>query len=85
MLAREDAELRRQLRIVLQVVEDWEATDLDHDVTQVTVHGALLVGLPDVSTVMDALTDAAWQQAQHGTGAASDRYQELLSRIGDQP
>jgi len=82
VLMREDAELRRQLRIVLEVVDDYESTQLDHEVTQVTLYGALLVGVADVGTVMDALTDAAWHQAQHGTAAGSDRYQELIARIG---
>jgi hypothetical protein len=37
VLMREDAELRRLLRIVLDVVADFEETQLDDDVTQVTL------------------------------------------------
>jgi hypothetical protein len=85
VLAREDAELRRLLRIALDVIDDYEATALDDEVTQMTLHGALLVGLSDVATVTDALSDAAWHQAQHGTPAESDRFRELIARIGDQP
>jgi hypothetical protein len=65
VLMREDAELRRLLRAVLEVVADFEATQLDHDVTQVTMYGALLVGVADVATVMGALADAADCGEQH--------------------
>jgi hypothetical protein len=88
VLAREDAELRRLLRIVLDVLEDYEHIELDYEVTQLTLYGALLIGLSDVSTLMDALADAADCGEQHEPVSASPArsaiYRELAARIGGQ-
>jgi hypothetical protein len=88
VLAREDAELRRLLRIALDVVADYEATQLDHELTSVTMYGALLIGVADVATVLDALSDAADCGEQHEPSSTSlalaAAYRELAARIGGQ-
>jgi hypothetical protein len=62
VLAREDAELRRVLAQVLDVVADYEDAELDENVT-VTVTGGAHVAPADVLTLHIALEDAiAWCQ-----------------------
>ena len=58
LLLREDAELRRLLGQVLDVVADYQDTDLDLEVTQVTIAGGALLAPADLRTVRDALADA---------------------------
>jgi hypothetical protein len=47
-LAREDAELRRCLGWVIDVVDDFADTELDENVTQVTFSGGLYIAPADV-------------------------------------
>jgi hypothetical protein len=59
VLAREDAELRRLLSKLLDVVQDYEDVELDPDVTQVTITGGAVLAPADLRTVSRALADAA--------------------------
>jgi hypothetical protein len=86
VLVREDAELRRQLRIVLEVVSDYEYTVIDEDRTQPTMWGGIYVAAADALTVADALSDAADCGEQHepidSSAARSSVYRELAARLG---
>ena len=61
VLMREDAELRRVLAQVLDVVADYEDTEVDENVTQILDSGDAHVAPADVLTLHVALQDAiAW-------------------------
>jgi hypothetical protein len=50
-LVREDAELRRCLGWVIDVVDDFADTELDESVTQVTLWGGLYIAPADVAAL----------------------------------
>jgi hypothetical protein len=58
VLMREDAELRRLLGKLLDVVRDYEDTELDLEVTQITIAGGVLLAPADLRTLYSALADA---------------------------
>jgi hypothetical protein len=51
VLVREDAELRRCLASALDVIDDFAATVMDEEVTQVTIEGGLYVAPKDYGTL----------------------------------
>jgi hypothetical protein len=51
VLAHEDSELRRCLALALDVVDDFAATVMDEEVTQVTLEGGLYVAPKDYGTL----------------------------------
>ena len=75
-LVRLAAELRRQLGQVLDVMATGAAT-------RVTPDGSASLSAVDVQTVLGALADAAWWQAQHGTPERAARYRSLARSLGD--
>lgn len=75
-LVRLAAELRRQLGQVLDAMAAGDAT-------RVTPDGSATLSAVDVQTVLGALADAAWWQAQHGTPERAARYRSLARSLGD--
>jgi hypothetical protein len=75
----EVAELRRHLWQLLSLIDDYEAREIDHDVTQITIWGAVLIGVPDACTMLDALKDAAL--SARGRHIPVFAYRELYDRI----
>jgi hypothetical protein len=87
VLVREDAELRRHLRRVLDVAADFEVTAIDDEVTQVRVYGGIYFSPADTLTVLAALNEAALcAEQEHLPSSPADEqaaaYRELHSRIG---
>jgi len=86
VLVRECAELRRMLRQVLEVADDFEVTHLDQDTTQLMLFGGIYFASADADTVLRALADAAQcARDEHFPASPSDelgaRYRELRDRI----
>jgi hypothetical protein len=52
-------------------------------VTALLPDGSAQLDPDDVLTVLSALADAAWWQAQHGTPEAAARYRSLARSLGD--
>ena len=75
-LMRMAAELRRQLGQVLDVIGEDARTGARPD-------GSAQLSAVDVQTVLGALADAAWWQAQHGTPERAARYRSLARSLGD--
>ena len=75
-LMRLAAELRRQLGQVLDVIGTEARTGARPD-------GSASLSAVDVQTVLGALADAAWWQAQHGTPERAARYRSLSRSLGD--
>jgi hypothetical protein len=82
VLAREAAELRLRLRQVLQVVEDFEDTERDEDVTAMTLWGGCHIAPADALTLASALADAVAYRAQLGDADDIAAYQDLSARLG---
>jgi hypothetical protein len=75
-LMRLAAELRRQLGQVLDAIGEEARTGARPD-------GSAALSAVDVQTVLGALADAAWWQAQHGTPERAARYRNLSRSLGD--
>jgi hypothetical protein len=87
VLVQENHELRQLLRQVLDVVADYEATEIDDEVTVGLSYGGLHLSPADCATVISALDEAAvCAEEEHSPSSPSDEratlYRELHERIG---
>jgi hypothetical protein len=78
-LVSEDAELRRCLAWVIDVVDDYADTELDEDVTQVTLWGGFYVAPADVAALCGGCVTAS--PARQGERASDGRRSALLADL----
>jgi hypothetical protein len=83
VLEREDAELRRVLGQVLDVIADYEDAEIDEDLTQILDSGGAQVAPADVLTLHSALEDAiAWCEDNATRLARVPAYRALARALG---
>src|SRR5258708_27201948 len=70
VLAREDAELRRLLGWVIDVVDDYADTDLDLDVSQVMLWGGVYLKPADVLSLCRGCLNRATDASNAGAGGS---------------
>jgi hypothetical protein len=79
VLAHEDAELRRCLAWALDVIDDFADTEMDEDITQVTLAGGLYIAPKDYrrlsgpcQTALLELVDMATRHPEYGLSDGLD-------------